>query len=112
MQTNETWRYQMSIASTTSTDEKPEKYVLLVGTAAALSAAGIDMGMVVAVPCPPPSPGDSPKLMIGRMRTDMESDDEVQAQLLHLKVALQALSRTTEEELRARWLQALKSDGA
>jgi hypothetical protein len=101
----------MSIASTTSTDEKSEKYVLLVGTSAALSAAGIDMGMVDAVPCPPPSPGDSPKLMVGRVRTDMESDDDVHSQLLHLKVALQALSQATEEELRDKWLEALKSDG-
>jgi hypothetical protein len=74
----------MNIASTTSTDENPEKYVLLVGTSAALSAAGFDMGMVDAVPCPPPSPGDSPKLMVGRVRTDMETDDDVRSQLLDL----------------------------
>lgn len=91
----------MSTASTINTGAKPEKYVLLVGTSAALSAAGIDMGMVEAVPCPPPSPGDSPpKLMVGRVRTEMESDDDVRSQLLHLGVALQALSQMTEEELR------------
>ncbi len=74
----------MSTASTTSTDAKSEKYVLLVGTSAAISAAGIDMGMVEAVPCPPPSPGDAPKLMVGSVRTKRESDDDVRSQLLHL----------------------------
>lgn len=91
----------MNIASTRSTGENPEKYVLLLGTSAALSAAGFDMGMVDAVPCPPPSPGDSPKLMVGRVRTDMETDDDVRSQLLHLEVAMQALSQMTEEELSA-----------
>ena len=50
----------MSSASRTDTSANTEQFVLLVGTSSGLSAAGIDMGMVEAVPCPLPSPSPSP----------------------------------------------------
>ncbi len=46
----------MSSASRTDTSANTEQFVLLVGTSSGLSAAGIDMGMVEAVPCPLPFP--------------------------------------------------------
>lgn len=49
----------MSSASRTNTSANTEQFVLLVGTSSGLSAAGIDLGMVEAVPCPLPSPDDA-----------------------------------------------------
>lgn len=46
----------MSSASRTNTSANAKEFVLLVGTSSGLSATGIDMGMVEAVPCPLPSP--------------------------------------------------------
>lgn len=49
----------MSSASRTNTSGNVEEFVLLVDAPSGLSAAGIGMGMVEAVPCPLPSPDDA-----------------------------------------------------
>lgn len=63
----------MSITLTTAANAEPDDYGLLMGNSVELSAAGIEMGMVGAVHCLPPSPGNSPPLIIGRVRTETES---------------------------------------
>jgi len=55
----------MSSASRTNTSANTEEFVLLVGTSSGLSAAGIDLGMVEAVPCPLPSPSPDDAASMG-----------------------------------------------
>ena len=55
----------MSPASRTNTSGNAEEFVLLVGASSGLSAAGIGMGVVEAVPCPLPSPSPDDAASMG-----------------------------------------------
>lgn len=63
--------------------------LLVMASSAALRAAGVDMGLIDAVPCLPSSAGEVtdtgadvlPKMMIGRLKAAGESADDVRLQL-------------------------------
>jgi len=76
----------MSFKSTPDTRAENDELLLILASSGALAAAGLDMGLIDAVPCPPSSAGDaanagtgSPlRIMIGRLRTaKVESVDDV-----------------------------------
>lgn len=95
--------------STSNGRVKNEELLLLVASSAALSAAGLDMGLIEAVPgLPSPvdaanaSTGSSLKIMIGRLKTaKFESVDEVRLQLSHLSQALKAIGQMSQAEIEA-----------
>lgn len=94
--------------STSNSGIKNDELLLVVASSAALAAAGLDVGLIDAVPCPPPSPsGDaasadaaSPRIMIGRLRTaKVERVDEVRLQLIGVSEVLKAAARMSKEEI-------------
>lgn len=88
---------------------KNDELLLVVASSATLAAAGLDVRLIDAVPCPPPSPsGDasadaaSPRIMIGRLRTaKVESLDEVRLQLINVSEVLKAVARLSKEKMAA-----------
>lgn len=87
-----------------------DELLLVVASSAALAAAGLDVGLIDAVPCTPPSPaGDaatadtgSPRIMIGRLRSEkVEGVDEVRLQLASVSEALKAIGRMSKEDITA-----------
>ena len=78
--------------STSNSRVKNEELLLLVASSGALSAAGLDMGLIEAMPglpssddAPNASTGSPLKITIGRLKTaKFESVDEVRLQLGHL----------------------------
>lgn len=97
--------YQMSLMSTPNSSAENDEMLLVVASSAALQAAGLDMGLIDAVPCPPSSAGDvanagtglPPRIMIGRLRAAEESADDVQSQVVHLRHALKAIGQISQE---------------
>lgn len=82
----------MSFTSTPDTPAENDELLLILASSGALAAAGMDMGLIDAVPCPPSSAGDaanagtgSPlRIMIGRLRAaNGESVNAVRSQLFH-----------------------------
>ncbi len=93
--------------STSNSGIKNDDLLLVVASSAALVAAGLDMQLIDAIPCPPFS-GDaadadtgSPRIMIGRLKTPRESIDEARAQLVDVSEILKAISRISEKEIAA-----------
>ncbi len=95
--------------STSNSGIKNDELLLVVASSTALAAAGLDVRLIDAVPCLPPSPsGDasadaaSPRIMIGRLRTaKVESVDEVRLQLINVSEVLKAVARLSKEEIAA-----------
>jgi len=95
--------------STSNSIVKNEEVLLLVASSAALSAAGLDMGLIEAVPGFPSSgeaanasTGSPLKIKIRRLKTaKFESVDEVQLQLGHLSQALTAIGQMSLEDIEA-----------
>ena len=94
---------------TPAISESSDELLLVVASSAALSAAGLDMGLIEVVPCLP-SPGDAanagagslPKIVISRHRTaKCESVDEVRLQLIQLSQVLKAIRQMSQEEIEA-----------
>lgn len=93
--------------STTNGGIKNDELLVVVGSSAALAAAGLGVELIGAVPCPPPFPaGDpatdtgSPKIMLGRLRrAKVESVDEVRLQLVGVSEVLKAIGRMSEEDI-------------
>lgn len=93
-----------------SSATKNDELLLVVASSAALAAAGLNVGLINAVPCTSPSSaGDpatadtgSPRIMIGRLRrTNVESVDEVRLQLVSVSEVLKAVARLSKEEIAA-----------
>ncbi|MES2280195.1 MAG: hypothetical protein V4542_02175 [Pseudomonadota bacterium] len=92
-----------------NSNAKNDQLLLVVASSAALVAAGLDMGLIDAVPLPPSSlagdatnlVNDSPsRILIGRLRTaNEESVDMVRSQLLQLSQALEAIGQMPQEEI-------------
>lgn len=95
--------------STSNSGIKNDELLLVVASSTALAAAGLNVRLIDAVACPPPSPsGDasadaaSPRIMIGRLRTaKVESVDEVRLQLIGVSEVLKAVARLSKEEMAA-----------
>ncbi|MDI1238191.1 MAG: hypothetical protein PSV26_11970 [Polaromonas sp.] len=94
--------------STSTSGIKKDELLLVVASSAALVAAGLDIRLIDAVPCPPSSTGeaanadiDSPKIMVGRLKTPRESIDEARSQLVSVSEVLKAISRMSKEEIAA-----------
>ena len=94
----------------TSSGIQNDELLLMVASSTALTAAGLDFGLIDAVPCPQPSPaGDvatadtkSPRIMIGRLRrVEGESVDEVRDQLMGISEVLKAIGRMSRDEITA-----------
>lgn len=86
---------------------KSDELLLVVGSSSALAAAGLDMGLIDAVPCPPTGGAanadtGSPRIMVGRLRAaKVESVDEVRVQLVAVSRVLKAIGRMSTEEIAA-----------
>ncbi|MDP2448698.1 hypothetical protein, partial [Polaromonas sp.] len=95
--------------STSNSSIKDDELLLVVASSATLAAAGLDMGLIDAVPCPPSPPSGaanadtgSPRIMIGRLRTaKVESADEVRLQLLRVSEVLKAIGQLSKDEITA-----------
>lgn len=95
--------------STSNSSIKDDELLLVVASSAALAAAGLDMELIDAVPCPPSPTGGaanadtgSPRIMIGRLRTaKVESADEVRLQLLRVSEVLKAIGQLSKDEITA-----------
>lgn len=96
--------------STPNSGIKNDDLLLVVASSAALAAAGLDVGLIDAVPCPLPSPAadaaaadrGSPRIMIGRLRrAKVESADEVRLQLVGISEVLKAVAQLSKEEIAA-----------
>lgn len=95
--------------STSNSGIKNDEVLLVVASSTALAAAGLDVRLIDAVPCPPPSPsGDasadaaSPRIMIGRLRmAKVESVAEVRLQQIGVSEVLKAVARLSKEEIAA-----------
>lgn len=96
--------------STSNSGIKNDEQLLVVASSAALAAAGLDMRLIDAVPCPPPPPAgdaptadtDSPRIMIGRLRgAKGESVDEVRSQLVGVCEVLKAIGQMSRDEIAA-----------
>lgn len=94
--------------ATSNSGIKNDELLLVVASSDALVAAGLDIRLIDAVPCPPSSTADasntdagSPRIMIGRLKTPRESINEARAQLVGLSEVLKAISRMPMEEIAA-----------
>lgn len=96
--------------STSSNGIKNDELLLVVASSAELAAAGLDVGLIDAVPCQPPASAGgastpdtgSTRIMIGRLRTaKVESVDEVRLQLVGVSDVLKAIARLSKEEIEA-----------
>jgi len=94
--------------STSNSGIKNDELLLVVASSDALVAAGLDIRLIDAVPCPPSSTADaanadasSPRIMIGRLKTPRESINEARAQLVGLSEVLKAISRMSKEGIAA-----------
>lgn len=94
--------------ATSNSGIKNDELLLVVASSDALVAAGLDIRLIDAVPCPPSSTADasnadtgSPRIMIGRLKTPRESIDEARSQLVGLSKVLKAISRMPMEEIAA-----------
>jgi hypothetical protein len=94
--------------STSNTGIQTDKLLLVVASSAEFAAAGLDMRLIDAVPCPPTTPsGDapasdagSPKIMIGRLRrAKCQSDDELRSQLVGVREVLRAVRQMSDEQI-------------
>lgn len=99
----------MSFTSTPDTRAENDELLLILASSGAHAAAGLDMGLIDAVPCPPSSAGDAAnadtglplRIMIGRLRAAGESADDVRSQLVHLRHAFKTIRHMSEEEIAA-----------
>lgn len=95
--------------STSNSSIKDDELLLVVASSAALAAAGLDMELVDAVPCPPSPTGEdayadtgSPRIMIGRLRTaKLERIGDVRLQLLRISEVLKAIGQLPKDEITA-----------
>lgn len=96
--------------STSNSGIKNDELLLVVASSTALAAAGLDVRLIDAVPCPPPSSAGGvatadtgpPKIMIGQLRKAKgESVDEVRVQLVGVSEVLKAVARLSKEEIAA-----------
>jgi len=94
--------------STSNSGIKNDELLLVVGSSAALAAAGLDIRLIDTVPCPPSSTDDaanadigSPRIVIGRLKTPRESIEEARSQLVGVSEVLKAISRMSKEEIAA-----------
>ncbi|MES2282502.1 MAG: hypothetical protein V4542_13905 [Pseudomonadota bacterium] len=95
----------MSSPSSSSKSAKADE-ILVIASSEALRAAGLDMGLIDAVPLlltsadAIPSAGTVlPRIMIGRVKAAGESTDDIRAQLLYLSQSLKTIGQMSNEEV-------------
>lgn len=97
----------MTFMSASNSVIKDDDLVLVVGSSAALAAAGLDVGRIAAVtflPVLPSSVGSAPtaassKIRIGRLKTFTESDDEVRLQVVGVSEVLKAIGQMSVPQI-------------